>query len=340
LANNQIKGIQLVRRIRRPLLSALAIALLASPAAAQEKVKLRYGQIAASARSVSSLALNIAQRKGFLTRENIELEVIGLRGVQYQIEELDKGIVDVSHTATPYLIQLVLKGSPSVGIVGGPANTIFSLMAKPEIKTYDDLKGKLIGMSLPVDTISIASRMLLAKHGLKEPAFRTKELVGTPIRAKCLTDGECDAVPLGQPDDIVFAQKGFTKLGDSLEVIPVLQFNVIAARRDWAEKNKATAVGFVRAFGNAYKFMRDPQNRAEVAQTIVETTGAPLDVARSMLSFYYEPDRGVMPKQAEISMAGVTKVIELLGETGELKAPLPAAERFVDLQYLKAAGMQ
>jgi ABC-type nitrate/sulfonate/bicarbonate transport system substrate-binding protein len=325
---------------RKLLLAAVAVALLASPALAQDQVKLRYGQIAASARSVSSLALNIAQRKGFLARENIELEVVGLRGVQYQIEELDKGTVDVSHTATPYLIQLVLKGSPSVGIVGGPANTIFSVMAKPEIKSYDDLKGKLIGMSLPVDTISIASRMLLAKHGLKEPAFRTKELVGTPIRAKCLTDGECDAVPLGQPDDIVFAQKGFTKLGDSLEVIPVLQFNVIAARRDWAEKNKATATGFARAFGNAYRFMRDPQNRDEVARAIVETTGAPLDVARSMLAFYYEPDRGVMPKQAEISMAGMTKVIELLGETGELKTPLPAADRFVDLQYLKAAGMQ
>jgi len=186
----------------------------------------------------------------------------------------------------------------------------------------------------------IASRLLLAKHGLKEPAFRTKELIGTPIRAKCLTDGECDAVPLGQPDDIVFAQKGFTKLGDSLEVIPVLQFNVIAARRDWAEKNKAVATGFARAFGNAYKFMRDPANREEVVRMAVETTGAPADVARSMLAFYYEPDRGVMPKQAEISMAGMTKVIELLGETGELKAPLPAAERFVDLQYLKAAGMQ
>ena len=94
-----------------------------------------------------------------------------MRGVQYQIEELDKGNVDVSHTATPYLIQLVLKGSPSVAIVGGPANTIFSMIAKPEIKSYADLKGKLIGMSLPVDTISIASRMLLEKHGLKEPLF-------------------------------------------------------------------------------------------------------------------------------------------------------------------------
>jgi len=314
--------------------------LLAVPAAAQDKVKLRYGQIANSARSVSSLPLTVAQRKGYLARENIDLEVVGLRGVQYQVEELDKGTVDVSHTATPYLIQLVLKGSPAVAIVGGPANTIFSLIAKPQIRTYDDLKGRLVGMSLPVDTISIASRLLLEKHGLKEPAFSTKELVGTPIRAKCLSEGECDAVPLGQPDDIVFAQKGFTKLGDSLEVIPVLQFNVIAARRDWAEKNKAAATGFARAFGDAYRFMRDPANRDEVVQLTVETTGAPADVARSMLSFYYEPDRGVMPKQAEISMAGMSKVIELLGASGELKAPLPAAERFVDLQYLKAAGLQ
>jgi ABC-type nitrate/sulfonate/bicarbonate transport system substrate-binding protein len=326
--------------MRRSLLAAVAVMLLVAPAAAQDKVKLRYGQIANSARSVSSLALNIAQRQGFFARENIDLEIVGLRGVQYQIEELDKGAVDVSHTATPYLIQLVLKGSPSVAIVGGPANTIFSLIAKPGIKTYDDLKDKLIGMSLPVDTISIATRMLLEKHGLKEPAFRTKELIGTPIRAKCLTEGECDAVPLGQPDDLVFMQKGFSKLGDSLEVIPVLQFNVIAARRDWAEKNKSVATGFVRAFGNAYKFMRDPANRDEVVRTIVETTGAPADVARSMLAFYYEPDRGVMPKQAEISMAGMTKVIELLGQTGDLKAPRPAAERFVDLQYLKAAGLQ
>jgi ABC-type nitrate/sulfonate/bicarbonate transport system substrate-binding protein len=324
----------------RPLLAAVAAVLLVAPAAAQDKVKLRYGQIANSARSVSSLALNVAQRKGFLAKENIELEVVGLRGVQYQIEELDKGTVDVSHTATPYLIQLALKGSPSVAIMGGPANTIFSLIAKPEIRSYADLKGKVIGLSLPVDTITIATRMLLAKQGLKDGDFRTKELVGTPIRAKCLSEGECDAVPLGQPDDIVFGQKGFTKLGDSLEVIPVLQFNLIAARRDWAEKNKDVVVRLVRAFGNAYKFMRDPANREEVAQITVETTGAPLDVARSMLKFYYEPDRGVMPYQAEISMPGVAKVIELLGQSGDLKAPLPAAERFVDLQYLKAAGLQ
>jgi ABC-type nitrate/sulfonate/bicarbonate transport system substrate-binding protein len=326
--------------IKRLLVTAAlsCIVFTTAQAQAQEPIKLRYGMIANSARSISSLGLYIAQRKGFLAREGIDLEVVGLRGVQYQIEELDKGTVDLSHTATPYLIQLALKGSDSVAVVGGPANTIFSLIAKKEIKNYEDLKGKMIGLSLPVDTITIATRMLLEKHGIKD--FRTKELVGTPIRAKCLSDAECDMVPLGQPDDIVFMQKGYTKLGDSLEVIPVLQFNVIAARRSWAQANKDKVVRFARAFGNAYRFMREPANRAEVGQIIAETTGAPADVAAAMLKFYFEPDRGVMPKQAEISMPGMTKVIELLGRTGELKAPLPPAERFVDLQYLKAAAMQ
>jgi len=33
-------------------------------------------------------------------------------------------------------------------------------------------------------------------------------------------------------------------------------------------------------------------------------------------------------------------VIAMMGEGGALKAPLPQAERFVDLQYLRAAGVQ
>jgi hypothetical protein len=34
------------------------------------------------------------------------------------------------------------------------------------------------------------------------------------------------------------------------------------------------------------------------------------------------------------------QAIALMGEGGILKAPLPRAERFVDLQYLQAAGVQ
>jgi ABC-type nitrate/sulfonate/bicarbonate transport system substrate-binding protein len=326
----------------RVLMAAVAVVCVGSIGAAhsEDKITLRYGEIANSARGVSTLGIHIAQRKGFLEREGIDFKVVGLRGTSFQVEALDKGNVEVANTAMPYLIQAVLKGSNSVGIIGGSANQVYSLIAKPEIKSFDDLKGKMVGMSLAVDTISIASRMLLEKHGLTEGAYRSRELVGTPVRADCLNKGECDAVPLGQPDDIMFVRRGYNKLGDSLEVIPVLQFGVIAARRDWAQANRDAVVRLTRAIGAAYSFMRDQANRAEVTALAADMTGAPAEVMRAVLAFYYEPDRGMMPRQGEIDMAGVAKVIELLGRSGELKAPLPAAERFVDLQYLKAAGLQ
>jgi ABC-type nitrate/sulfonate/bicarbonate transport system substrate-binding protein len=326
----------------RVLMAAVAIMCMGSIEAAhsEDKITLRYGEIANSARGVSTVGIAIARRKGFLEREGIDFKVVGLRGTSFQVEELDKGNVEVVNTALPYLIQAVLKGSDSIGIVGGPANQVYSLIAKPEIKSFDDLKGRMVGMSLAVDTISIASRMLLEKHGLQVGTYRTRELVGTPVRADCLNKGECDAVPLGQPDDILFTRRGYNKLGDSLEVIPNLQFSVIAARRDWAQANRDAVLRLTRAVGAGYSFMRDKANRDEVTRIAAEVTGAPEDVMRAVLAFYYEPDRGIMPRQGEIDMAGVSKVIELLGRSGELKAPLPSAERFVDLQYLKAAGLQ
>jgi ABC-type nitrate/sulfonate/bicarbonate transport system substrate-binding protein len=323
-------------------LAAVAALLCGSivTAAQAQTVTLRYGQIANSARSPSSLPLYIGQRKGFFTKEGIDLKVVGLKGVQYQIEELDKGNVDVSYTALPYLIEAVLKGSDSVAVIGASANNVYTLIAQPGIKSYADLKGRTVGLSLPVDTISIATRLLLEKHGVKETDYKVKEVVSTRLRGECLAKKECDAVPMGQPNDIVLGQKGYTKLGNSLEVIPVLQFGVVAVRRAWGNANKDTVTRFARASGEAYKFMRDKAHRDEVVEIMVETLHAPPDVARAMLELYYEPDRGVMPKQAEISTPGVSKVIELLGQSGKLKAPLPPAEKFVDLQYLKAAGLQ
>ena len=77
-----------------------------------------------------------------------------------------------------------------------------------------------------------------------------------------------------------------------------------------------------------------------MVRTIVETTGFPAANAQLALALYLEPDRRVLPKAGEISLKGMEEVIALMGEGGTIKAPLPAAERFVDLRYLRAAGIQ
>jgi ABC-type nitrate/sulfonate/bicarbonate transport system substrate-binding protein len=122
--------------------------------------------------------------------------------------------------------------------------------------------------------------------------------------------------------------------------VPSFQFIVSAARHSWTEKNKDAPVHYVRALASAYGFMRDPGNRDEVIRIIVDTTGSSEEIARLTKALYFEPDRGVVPKQGEIDIKGLSQVIQLMAKAEELNAPLPGPERFVYLQYLQTAGLQ
>lgn len=313
---------------------------IAIQSCAADTVTLRYGQIPSTVRSVSTLYLFIAQQKGFLAREGVKLELVPIAGgTDKMVAALDRGAVDVTQTATPYLIRAALSGSDATAIAGETANPVYSLIVKPQIQSFAELRGKTLGLSLPVDTISISMRKLLALKGLQGSDYRVKELVGSPVRFECLRRGECDAVPLGQPDDLVAIQQGYRRLGVSTEAVAAFQFQVIAARRAWAQANKDTLVRFIRAMASAFGFIRDGANRGEVIKAMVELTGASDDIARQTLALYFEPDRGVLPKQAEIDLKGLAQVIAFMGEGDALKPPLPAPERFVDLQYLRAAGV-
>jgi ABC-type nitrate/sulfonate/bicarbonate transport system substrate-binding protein len=306
-----------------------------------ETVTLKYGQIPSTIKSVSSLPLYTAQRRGFFAREEMNMEIVPIPGgTGNMVAALDKGQVDITRTATPYLILAALKGSDAVAVAGETRTPIYSLMVQPDIKTYDDLKGKLLGLSLRVDTISISMRKLLARHGLGLVDYQVKELVGTPARFDCLKRGECAGVPLGQPEDFLALKQGYRRLGISTEAVPDFQFTVSAVRRGWAEQNKDKVTRYARAMASAYRYLREPGNREDVVNIIVETTGSSAEMARQILALYFEPDRGVFPKQGELDLKGMSRVIEFMGEAGELKSPLPQPQRFVDLQFLGAAGVR
>jgi ABC-type nitrate/sulfonate/bicarbonate transport system substrate-binding protein len=325
----------------RRVLIAISLCGGIAQSAAAESVTLRYGQIPSTVRSVSSLYLFIAQQRGFFAREQIKIDLVPIAGgTDKMVAALERGTVDVTQTATPYLIRAALAGSDAVAIAGETANPIYSLIVKPDIRSFADLKGRVLGLSLPVDTISISMRKLLALKGLGEADYSVKELVGTPVRFDCLKRGECDAVPLGQPEDFLAVGQGFRRLGLSTEAVGSFQFQVVAARRSFAEANRDTVVRFVRALGAAFRFIRDGANRNEVVKAIVELTGVSDEIARQTLALYFEPDQGVLPRQAEINLEGLAQVIAFMGEGGVVKPPLPAPERIVDLQYLRAAGAQ
>src|SRR5262245_47747542 len=324
----------------RAIIAAL-ICFCACESACGQAIPLRYGQAYSALRSIFALPILVAEREGYFVREGLNFATVPVPGGgEKLVESLHDGTADIAHVATPFLIQAAMKGSDAVAFVAEFNNPIYSLIAKPEIKTYADLKGKLLGFAAETGSITISIRKLMAMNGLQRGDYRTKFVDGTPDRLSCLTAGDCYAVPLGQPQDFVAMRQGYRLLGLSTEAVPDFVYTVTAARRSWAEANKDTVVRLVRGLSAAFRFIRDPSRRNDVVRTVVETTGLAEANARLTLSLFFEPERNVLPRQGEIDLKGFATAIAFMGEAGVLKGPLPPPERFVDLQYLRAAGLQ
>ena len=311
------------------------------PTDAAEPVTLRYGQNAASAGSLSSLPLRVAERKGFFVREGINLVVVPIPGGTDRIvAALDRGEIDAGKNATPYLVQAVLKGSDAVAIVAQTTNPIYSLIVRPEITSFADLKGKVLGLSTPGDTITLSTVRLLSQKGIKATDYQAKAVVGTSARFECLKSGDCAAVPMGQPEDLRAIQEGYPRLAFTYEAGADLIFNVDMTRRAWGEKNQEPLVRMVRGFAAAYEFMNDPKNRADVTSILKESLKVSDEIARQLFAPYTEPNKNVLPKRGELDLKAFDRVLKLMGEVGAIPTPVPSADRFIEMRYLKAAGIQ
>src|SRR5262245_6044733 len=99
--------------MRRQTRAGLVAAMLAAGpcTASADTTTLRFGQIPSTVRGTSSVYLHIAESRGFFTRERIRLERIVIPGgTDKMVAALDRGEVDITQTATPYLIEAALRG--------------------------------------------------------------------------------------------------------------------------------------------------------------------------------------------------------------------------------------
>jgi ABC-type nitrate/sulfonate/bicarbonate transport system substrate-binding protein len=76
----------------------------------------------------SALHFNIAQRKGLFVREGINVEMTSIEGGAANMKAaLDRGAVDITRTASFFLIEAALKGSEGVAIASETATPIYFL---------------------------------------------------------------------------------------------------------------------------------------------------------------------------------------------------------------------
>jgi len=185
------------------------------PAAmAADRVKL-----ALPAKSMGYLPLFIALQRGFFKDEAIDIE-IPMMLPQLAHNALMSGEVDY-HGVADSALRLAAKGAPLKAIFFGAMRPNYFMMAKPQVKTVAELRGKYIGMVRFGDTVELATRIALTREGLDPQKDALPIMIGLPTtRIAALAAGSIDATIAVPPDNVLLRQKGFRELlflGDAVE---------------------------------------------------------------------------------------------------------------------------
>lgn len=312
--------------------------IISAIARSEERLELRYAQTASTWRSIFSLPMRIADREGFYKSNGLNFSMVPVEGgAEASLVLLEDGKADVAHVATSFLITAALRGSNTVAISAEFNNPIYSLIAKPWFKTIADLKGRRIGMADMTGSVSLATLALFEKHGLSSADIEINVIEGTPGRFQCLIRGDCDAVPLGQPQDFHAQRQGFRLLGATNDAVPDFVYTVTATHRAWAQEHKEELTRYIRAMAESFRFIRNPDNRPRIAALMKEWWGSSEETSLATLDLFFKPERNVLPIEGEINVKGVEQVLRFMKEGGLIADPLPSVDKFVDLQFIEAA---
>jgi len=204
----------MVKSILVLVLIALAASRHCGSVDAAERVRL-----ALPAKSMGYLPLFVALHRGFFKDENIEIET-PMMLPQLAHNALLSGEVDY-HGVADSALRLAAKGAPIKTIFFGASRPNYFLMAKPQFRAVQELRGKYIGIVRFGDTIELATRIAFSREGMDAQKDAVLIMIGLPsTRVAALTAGSVDATIAIPPDNVLLKQKGFRELlflGDAIE---------------------------------------------------------------------------------------------------------------------------
>lgn len=229
-------------------------------------------------------ALFVAQSKGMFKARGLDVEVQAIEGVGDRKQALAAGkiqgmaaSIDVSISAAETLpLKYVWAFDSSAGADG--------LLAKPEIKSYADLKGKQVAYHKGSSSHLMFTE-LLAKNNMKESDIVPVDMKASEAAAAFMA-GKVDAAVTWEPHLSKAVKAGGKLLGTTKDT-PGLIADVLVFKEDYAKANQETVQKIVEAMAEATDFLI--KNPAEASKMVAEGMKMkPEDVASDFatLKFY------------------------------------------------------
>jgi NitT/TauT family transport system substrate-binding protein len=219
---------------RRARVMIIACALIAAsvfgPAGviAQERLKIIYSQF-----TMTNSVTWFAREAGLFERNGLNADLVYVDSTP-SVQALTAGQAPIATMSGGLAVGPYLNGLDLVMLAGWCNLNAYQLVARPEIRRPEDLRGKVIGIGRFGAAADWALRLILRKLGINE----TKDVQivqagggGPATRLGAMEAKRLDATVLDSPQSVQARRLGFRIVADGLELgIPFLQGGLVTRR--------------------------------------------------------------------------------------------------------------
>jgi ABC-type nitrate/sulfonate/bicarbonate transport system substrate-binding protein len=292
----------------------------------------------------ANLPLWVAEDTGLFAREHLAVKVSPTPNSIVLVQSLARDEEDIAMAAFDNVVayqegqgEEKLSITPDFFAFMGFSQGTVRLVVSPDVKGYDDLRGKTLAVDAVATGYSLVLQKMLQLGGLKEGDYRLESVGATGTRAQALMENKFAGTILTTPLEIAPESRGYRRLTNAVDVLGPYQTIVGMSRRSWANDNRDALVRFIRASTEAIDWLFDPKNRVQAVQIYRKhLPNVPDDAAQVHVNALLGEREG-FTRGGALDLEGMLTVLRIRSELGVPRKTLTDPERYIDERYLKVA---
>lgn len=278
----------------------------------------------------SSLPFVIAEEKGFFQKEGLNTVVVVMQN-QVVVQGVLSRNVDYGGTFSNF-VGAALRGLPLRIVMAAMEGSDHVLVTRKNIKTVEDLKGKIIGISSFGGTPHSEAVIILRKHGMNpEKDVTFVQVGGSSRRYEALESGSIDAAMLVPPFNKIGRKRGFNELLSFNDIVRI-PFGGIAVHLDKMREDPGEIVRTIKAVLKSLDYIRE--QKTEMSSFMEKEWGMKDRVVREEV---YHDIAALYSRTGIASDEMMENVIRMALGTRENKGKVPLSQ-IVDWSFAKRAN--
>jgi ABC-type nitrate/sulfonate/bicarbonate transport system substrate-binding protein len=255
-----------------------------------------------------------ALEQGYFDDEELGVN-FSYTGSGVQIESLLNGSMHLVVAPPEGVLQNAYASGPLRLIAGNSGKLSHWLMARPEIKNIEDLRGRTFGILNKVEGSFFHFQELAVLHNMHYPGdYEVQDTGGAPSRHHAMLAGTLDAGLQSVPWCFLGEDTGLTKLADISDYVPDWQFNTINANLNWCQKHPALATAALRALLRGVQWTyANREASARICARHME-----IELKYTLRAWDYFTSLGKLTEDMRVNVPGLEKVIDAQIKAGLL----------------------